>query len=119
MHIKTDHNSTSPRPRVNTLLAALLITSLSMAAAPAMANTLGKDTVEVRIQAYELTADNGAARVYNKLGSKATRSCTTQGRQTLSTKRQDKACAVSLLDQFVHDLNNQAVSDYHQQATAQ
>ena len=90
-----------------------------MAVAPAMANTLGKNTVEVRIQVYELTADNGTARVYNKLSSKATRSCATQGRPTLSTKRQNKACAVSLLDQFVRDLNNQAVSDYHQRATSQ
>ncbi len=119
MHIKTDHNSTSPRSRVNTLLAAVLITGLSIAAVPAMASTTGIDTVKVRIQAYELAADDATVRVYNKLSTTAERSCATAGRTTLVTKRQDEACTASLLSQFVRDLNNPGVTAYHQQATAQ
>ena len=52
MHIKTDHNSTSPRPRVNTLLAAVLVASFSLAAIPAHGQYRQSiDTAKVRIQA--------------------------------------------------------------------
>ncbi len=119
MHIKTDHNSTSPRPRVNTLLAAVLVASFSLAAIPAQASIAIDDTAKVRIQAFELDAPNSTVRIYKKLSAKAERSCATAGRATLLDRRLEETCTVKLLNDFVVDLNDSDVTDYHQLAVAQ
>jgi len=119
MQNKLTNTVRRPLNRVNVFTLTACIAVMGFASVPAQASIASSGTVSTHIDSYLLNSENGAQRVYEKLGKRAEKSCTTSGHQTLLERRTSAVCTTNLLNDFVADLNDARVTAYHQSALAE
>jgi|GEM_PF-3219315 len=90
-----------------------IIVGLVGLAAPVYAFSGATEAVSVKVDIAEIESDRGVARIYEQLRSEAESACVANGVRPLSVKRIEASCTQDLLNDFVGDLNNTRLSDYH------
>ena len=114
MLIKQNVKSNKTRSRVNILAATVMTAGLVLSALPANAYIPRDSQISIRVNPVDLETEAGIQRVYEYMTHEAAAACETAGRTTLNTKKADAVCAVDLLDDFVADLNDKRLIDFHQ-----
>jgi len=100
------------RQLIKTTTIALLIGGTFAITTPALASPV-VDTVTTTIDQRDLATDYGVERVYKALERKAEDSCDYSRRITLAAKRFEDECTRQLLEDFVFDIDNSALTQYH------
>ena len=118
MLIKQRQNSTHTPSRVNMLAAAVLTTGLVLSAMPANAYIPRDSEISIRVDPVELETQRGVQRVYQYMTSEAENACDFGRSVSISAKRLEKKCVADLLDDFVFDLNDKRLIDYHEAQTS-
>lgn len=98
------------RQLIKTTTAALVIGGSFAITSPAFAAPLNAEIVKTTIDQRDLATDYGVERVYNALLRKAESSCTSPGRVPLSIRHMEKQCTKALLEDFVFDVDNEALT---------
>ena len=112
MLIKQKENSTNTPSRVKLLAAAVLTAGLAFSAFPANAYIPRDDQVSIRVSSVDLETQNGIQRVYEYMTQEATNACDFSG-MSLKERRIEKKCTADLLEDFVLDLNDKRLTDFH------
>jgi len=101
------------RQLIKSITIALLIGGTVAITAPALANP-ATDIVTTTIDKRDLATDYGVKRVYKALERVAENSCKTSGRAPIRIRRYENQCAQQLLDDFVLDVDNGSLTQYHE-----
>ena len=98
------------RQLIKTTIAVFVIGGSFAITAPAFAGNHNGEIVTTTIDQRDLTTDYGVKRVYNALERKADKSCTPPGRVPLWVQSIQKQCTQALLEDFVVDVDNDALT---------
>ena len=112
MLIKQKENSTHTPSRVNMVAAAVLTVGLAFSAMPANAYIPRGDQVSIRVNPVDLETQRGIQRVYEYMTQEATNACDFAG-VSLKERRIEAQCTAELLEDFVFDLNDKRLIDFH------
>lgn len=115
---KQNPNTTPTRTRVNTLAAATMALGLVFSAIPANAYIPRDNQISIRVNPVELETDAGIQRVYQYMTNEAEAACSINGRTTLNAKKLAESCAADLLSNFVMDLNDARLIEFHKRQIA-
>lgn len=113
MLIKQNTKSTNSQSRVNILATAVMAAGLVLSALPANAYIPRDNQISIRVNPVELETRAGVQRVYDYMSREAEAACEIKGRTTLNFKKLEKTCAADLLEDFVMDLNDRRLIDFH------
>lgn len=101
------------RQFIKTTTAALLVSGSFAITTPAFAGPQNAKIVKTTIDQRDLETDYGVERVYNALARKAESSCTSPGRVPLSIRHMEEQCTEDLLEDFIFDVGNEALTRFH------
>jgi len=100
--------TTSKTIKAFAITLAVLGTTMGSAA---FAST--SDEVRVEIDTRYLTTDWGVEKVYETLSKKAKNLCDTGTAHDISSRKFERNCTVSLLDDFIKSANHEKLTTYH------
>lgn len=112
MLIKQNEKTNNSQSRVNIIAATVMAAGLVFSAIPANAYIPLDVKVSIRVDPVELESRAGIQRVYEFMTREAESACN-MGGISLSAKRVEAQCTAGLLDDFVFDLNDKRLIDYH------
>jgi len=112
MLIKQNSETSRSGSRVNILAAVALTAGLVLSAMPANAYIPRSDEVSIRVNPVDLETERGVQRVYEYMTQEATNACNFNG-MSIKERRLEEKCVADLLDDFVTDLNDKRLIDYH------
>lgn len=81
---------------------------------PAVAITTSADIVTTTIDVRDLETDHGVARIYKTLERRAKAACWSTGAKSIRTRVLEKDCAKDLLIDFVQNVDDARLTNYHQ-----
>jgi UrcA family protein len=113
MLIKQNVKSNKTPSRVNILTAAVMTAGLVFSALPANAYIPRDNQISIRVNPVDLETEAGIQRVYDYMTNEAEAACETAGKTTLSGNKVEANCAADLLEDFVADLNDKRLIDFH------
>ncbi|NNC38745.1 MAG: UrcA family protein [Acidimicrobiales bacterium] len=113
MLIKQKNQPNNPSSRVNIIAASVMTAGLIFSAIPANAYIPRDNQISIRVNPVELETQAGVQRVYDYMAREATHACAARSGSSLTAKRIEAQCAADLLDDFVFDLNDKRLIDYH------
>lgn len=113
MLIKQNIKSNDTPSRVNILAAAVMTAGLVFSAIPANAYIPRDNQISIHVNQVELETQDGIQRVYEYMAREATNACEFSTGRSLTAKRLEAQCAADLLDDFVVDLNDTRLIDFH------
>lgn len=91
--------------------AAIVFCAATLAAGSASAYT--SDGPRITIQTNALMTARGVARTYEKITHRASNVCGVTGVQPIQSKLAAKACSVKLVDEWVVNIDNAALTAFH------
>ena len=113
MLIKQNNKSNNAPTRVNMLTAAVMTVGLALSAIPANAYIPRDNQISIRVDPVELETLAGVQRVYTYMTREATLACAARSGTSLTAKRIETQCTADLLDDFVYDLNDKRLIEFH------
>lgn len=114
MLIKQNVKSNKTQSRVNILAAAVMTAGLVFSALPANAYIPRDNQISIRVNPVDLETEAGIQRVYEYMTQEAESACEIEGRTTLNGKKLEANCTADLLEDFVADLGDKRLIDFHQ-----
>lgn len=123
MLIKQNQKSTALRGRVNIFTASIICIGFTLFATPSFAAQPMMPSgfkikspsvpVSVKIDRLDLETPRGVTQVYAKLKQRAESACARQGVTPLENSRLKKPCSEALLSEFVINIGDERLTNYH------
>lgn len=112
MLIKQNDKVNRPLSRVNILATVAVTAGLVFSAMPANAYIPRSDEISIRVNPVDLETDRGIQRVYEYMTQEAANACDFNG-MSIQERRIEEQCAAELLEDFVFDLNDKRLIEFH------
>ena len=111
MSIKSTAKYTVATKCVNAAKLGAIALMIAMSSTAHADDFLAAKKIEVKVKVAELTSPTGIKKVYADLSAEAMSACTPN--RMVMSKRTIERCAADLLDQFVEDLDVEALTKLH------